>query len=144
MTTTEWQLLDGSDQYASLWLCHTHGLSIPVRIPAGVSIPEGALKEIQGIDESWQKFRFDAGQAITGKIEGPLIDWIAPLAKVGLLKIDLEKWLAAQAAKAKWLAAQEEYKQAILALGGEWQEEGSYEDYSSWLKIPGVPGRYCG
>lgn len=140
---TEWQFLDEGDQYASLWLCHTHGLSIPMRIPVGTSIPEGVVEEIQGIDDSWQKIRFDAGQTITCQIKGSSHDWITPLAEVDLLKIDLEKWVAAQEAKAKWLAAQEEYKQAILALGGQWEEEGSYEDYSSWLKIPGVPGRYC-
>jgi hypothetical protein len=55
--------------------------------------------------------------------------------------VDIQKYQAAITAENALLAAQQAYRDAMNALGALQMECGTYEDYRSWLEIPGIPNR---
>jgi hypothetical protein len=53
----------------------------------------------------------------------------------------VEKYEAAIAAEKALIAAKQSYRDAMSALGAIQKERGNYEDYQTWLEIPGIPDK---
>lgn len=53
---------------------------------------------------------------------------------------DITKYQAAKAAKKELEAARFKYRETMKSLQAFHRSSGSYEDYESWLEIPGIPG----
>jgi hypothetical protein len=55
--------------------------------------------------------------------------------------VDFDKYKAAIAAEKALIAAKQSYRDAMSALGAIQKERGNYEDYQTWLEIPGIPDK---
>jgi hypothetical protein len=55
--------------------------------------------------------------------------------------VDFDKYKAAIAAEKALIAAKQSYRDAMAALGAIQKERGNYEDYQTWLEIPGIPDK---
>lgn len=53
---------------------------------------------------------------------------------------DMTKYQTAKAAAAELKAARLKYREVMKSLKAVTKSSGSYEDYESWLEVPGVPG----
>jgi hypothetical protein len=61
-------------------------------------------------------------------------DWVK------ISKPDMKKYLAAKAAAKELEAARLKYREVMKSLKAITKSSGFYEDYESWLEIPGIPG----
>ncbi len=59
---------------------------------------------------------------------------------VKISKPDMDKYQAAKKATEELKAARYKYIETMKSLKAITKSSGSYEDYESWLEIPGIPG----
>ena len=59
---------------------------------------------------------------------------------VAISKPDIAKYQAAKKATEELKAARLKYRETMKSLQATQKSSGSYEDYESWLEVPGVPG----
>ena len=87
--------------------------------------------------KSWSKILLSNGKSFDGQPQSSLLE----LARMGLVDdVNIQALEKLVEAKAVIRQSEEDYKELVLSLGGEFQSCGSYEDFESWYSIPGVPG----
>jgi hypothetical protein len=55
--------------------------------------------------------------------------------------VNVDKYKAAIAAENALIAAKLAYRNTMKSLGAIQEERGNYEDYQTWLEIPGIPDK---
>lgn len=97
----------------------------------GENITATALS-ISYLGRGWYKATLKGG----GSLSFPLgeDEWVK------ISKPDIFIYSTAKAAKKELEAARYKYREVMKSLKAVTKSSGSYEDYESWLEIPGVPG----
>ncbi len=88
--------------------------------------------EIKYEGRGWYKAIFKGGGFLRFYMEEE--QWIK------ISQPDMAKYQAAKAAKKELEAARYKYIETMKSLKAITKSSGSYEDYESWLEIPGIPG----
>lgn len=97
----------------------------------GENITATALS-ISYLGRGWYKATLKGGGSLTFPLEED--EWVA------ISKPDMKKYQAAKKATEELREARFKYIETMKSLSATTKSSGSYEDYESWLEIPGVPG----